>query len=324
MRSELTGYRRPAWLASRTTMAQADIAGTLNFEPVPGGTRMRWAWVVRPKGASRLLTPLISRIGRRQERAIWTGMKRYLEAQPQPREEPNDRDRHRAGTAGPLAGSSRWRPARSCCCISLALIAGGGTLVWADQRTGPLRLRDHEYRHVFHQAGTPWPATRLSRTALGLADACSSIGSGSGSRRPTRPARCSRASPPPVTSSATWATSATRRWESAVNTTSPTIRAPGSRRLRPPRCPGPRGSRATGTLTLTWAVRRRRLDGDGDEHRRPPGPVRPGRAGISALALPWLAGELLAAGLLTGVAAGVLIVVPVRMASRRGPGATPP
>ena len=64
MRSQLTGYRRPAWLASRTTMAQADIAGTLTFDPVPGGTRMRWAWVVRPKGASRLLTPLISRIGR--------------------------------------------------------------------------------------------------------------------------------------------------------------------------------------------------------------------------------------------------------------------
>ena len=32
MRSELTGYRRPAWLASRTTMAQADIAGTLTFD----------------------------------------------------------------------------------------------------------------------------------------------------------------------------------------------------------------------------------------------------------------------------------------------------
>ena len=82
MRSELTGYHRPAWLASRTTVEQADIAGTLTFDPVPGGTRMRWAWVVRPKGASRVLTPVISRIGRRQERAIWTGMKRYLEAQP--------------------------------------------------------------------------------------------------------------------------------------------------------------------------------------------------------------------------------------------------
>jgi hypothetical protein len=83
MRCELTGYRRPAWLASWTTMTQADIAGTLSFTPVPGGTRMRRAWAVRPRGASRLLSPVISRVGRRQERAIWTGMKSYLEAQPQ-------------------------------------------------------------------------------------------------------------------------------------------------------------------------------------------------------------------------------------------------
>jgi hypothetical protein len=83
-------------------MAQADIAGTLTFDPVPGGTRMRWAWVVRPKGASRLLTPLISWIGRRQERAIWAGMKRYLETRPQPGIVENHptacRDRLAAGT----------------------------------------------------------------------------------------------------------------------------------------------------------------------------------------------------------------------------------
>ena len=73
MRSELTGYHRPSRLASRTTMAQADIAGTLTFAPVPGGTRMRWAWVVRPKGASRLLSPVIGRIGRRQQPAAILG-----------------------------------------------------------------------------------------------------------------------------------------------------------------------------------------------------------------------------------------------------------
>jgi hypothetical protein len=84
LRSELTGYHRPSRLASRTTMAQADIVGTLTFTPVLDGTRMRWSWVVRPKGAIRLLSPVISRIGRRQERAIWTGMKQYLETQPQP------------------------------------------------------------------------------------------------------------------------------------------------------------------------------------------------------------------------------------------------
>jgi hypothetical protein len=42
-------------------------------------------------------------------------------------------------------------------------------------------------------------------------------------------------------------------------------------------------------------------------------------AGISALALPWLAGELLAAGVLIGLAAGALIIVPLRLASRPVP-----
>ena len=82
MRSELTGYDRPARLASTTTMSQADINGTLTFRPVPAGTRMRWSWEVRPKGAFRLLAPLISWLGSRQERAIWSAMKRYLETPP--------------------------------------------------------------------------------------------------------------------------------------------------------------------------------------------------------------------------------------------------
>jgi hypothetical protein len=79
---ELTAYDRPRRLAQITVMRQADIDGTLTFEPAPGGTRMRWSWRVRPKGAARLLGPLINWQGRRQERAIWSGMKRYLEAQP--------------------------------------------------------------------------------------------------------------------------------------------------------------------------------------------------------------------------------------------------
>ena len=84
MRSELTGYDRPGRLASRTTTEQADIDGTLTFDPVPAGTRMRWSWTVRPKGAARLPALVISWIGRRQEQAIWVSMKRYLET-PQPR-----------------------------------------------------------------------------------------------------------------------------------------------------------------------------------------------------------------------------------------------
>jgi hypothetical protein len=76
-------------------------------------------------------------------------------------------------------------------------------------------------------------------------------------------------------------------------------------------------ARGTGKLTLTWAVR----DGDWtvvvmNADARPGLSVR-AEAGISALALPWLAGEMLAAGLLSGITAVVLIIVPVRMASAR-------
>jgi hypothetical protein len=48
-------------------MPAPDIAGTLRLDPVPDGTRMSWSWVVRPHGLYRLLTPVIARVGRRQE-----------------------------------------------------------------------------------------------------------------------------------------------------------------------------------------------------------------------------------------------------------------
>ena len=60
---ECTGYDRPALFATTTTMAQADISYTLRFEPAPAGTRMRWSGQVRPRGAFRLLGPVITRLG---------------------------------------------------------------------------------------------------------------------------------------------------------------------------------------------------------------------------------------------------------------------
>jgi hypothetical protein len=78
-------------------------------------------------------------------------------------------------------------------------------------------------------------------------------------------------------------------------------------------------ARGTGSLTLTWAVR----DGDWTvvvmNQDASPGLTIRAEAGISALALPWLAGELLAAGVMFGVAAAVLIIVPVRLASQPVP-----
>jgi uncharacterized protein YndB with AHSA1/START domain len=84
MTTENTGYERPRRLASTTRLSTMEIRGTLTFEPVPGGTRMRWSWQVQPRGLLKLMSPLVARVGARQERAIWTGLKRLLEAQEAP------------------------------------------------------------------------------------------------------------------------------------------------------------------------------------------------------------------------------------------------
>jgi uncharacterized protein YndB with AHSA1/START domain len=81
MTIEFTDYERPRRLASSTHMPTMEIQGALTFEPVPAGTRMRWAWELQPRGALRLLTPLITRMGQRQEETIWSGLKQFMEAQ---------------------------------------------------------------------------------------------------------------------------------------------------------------------------------------------------------------------------------------------------
>lgn len=40
---------------------------------------MRWSWSMRPQGAARLLTPVITWTGRRQEQAMGADMKLHLE-----------------------------------------------------------------------------------------------------------------------------------------------------------------------------------------------------------------------------------------------------
>ena len=77
---EFTGYERPLRLASATRSSMMETEGALMFEPVPGGTRMRWSWDVRPRGAMKLMAPLVGVLGRRQEREIWGSLKRLLES----------------------------------------------------------------------------------------------------------------------------------------------------------------------------------------------------------------------------------------------------
>jgi hypothetical protein len=79
---ECTGHDRPRLLESATAMQQADISYTLRFEPAAEGTRMRWSGQVRPKGAFRLLGPVITWLGIRQEQRIWAALKKHLGAAP--------------------------------------------------------------------------------------------------------------------------------------------------------------------------------------------------------------------------------------------------
>ena len=82
MLTECTGYDRPRLFTTATSMAQADISYTLTFEPAAAGTRMRWSGRVRPRGALRLLGPVITWMGIRQEQRIWASLKEHLEAAP--------------------------------------------------------------------------------------------------------------------------------------------------------------------------------------------------------------------------------------------------
>ena len=77
---EFTVFERPVRLGSHTTMASMITDGELTFEPRGDATLMRWSWSLQPVGALRLLTPLVAWMGRRQETAVWSGLKRCLEA----------------------------------------------------------------------------------------------------------------------------------------------------------------------------------------------------------------------------------------------------
>lgn len=80
MTIEFTEFDRPRRITEKVHLSNMDIQGCLVFEPVPAGTRMKWTWDLEPRGVTRLLGPLVRRIGDRQEREIWTSLKQYMES----------------------------------------------------------------------------------------------------------------------------------------------------------------------------------------------------------------------------------------------------
>ncbi|HUY98836.1 MAG TPA: SRPBCC family protein [Thermomicrobiaceae bacterium] len=82
MTIEFTEFERPRRIVETTQLSSMEIHGTLTFEPVAAGTRMRWSWDVEPRGIMKLMGPLVARMGARNEQTIWTGLKRCLEGQP--------------------------------------------------------------------------------------------------------------------------------------------------------------------------------------------------------------------------------------------------
>jgi hypothetical protein len=73
MAYEITAYERPQRLASRLSkrLPIMDVQSTETFDPVPGGTRMRWLWEVEPRGVFRLMPALLARmLGRRLDTVL--------------------------------------------------------------------------------------------------------------------------------------------------------------------------------------------------------------------------------------------------------------
>jgi uncharacterized protein YndB with AHSA1/START domain len=79
---EYTVFDRPYLIASTTRMPSADFRGTLTFTPTGSGTRLSWSWRARPKGAIRIVAPVLTLVGARQERQMWARLRDHLEGSP--------------------------------------------------------------------------------------------------------------------------------------------------------------------------------------------------------------------------------------------------
>ena len=80
MTIRVTEFDRPKRIWEKVDMESMELTGGLTFEPFNDGTRMRWHWDLQPHGFLRVMGPVVGSMGRRQERRIWTGLKKLLES----------------------------------------------------------------------------------------------------------------------------------------------------------------------------------------------------------------------------------------------------
>jgi hypothetical protein len=77
---EITEYERPCRLATSAETSSMTIRSTLDFDRVPEGTRVRWSSELEPRGALRIVKPILAPIVRRQAESIYAHLKGVLES----------------------------------------------------------------------------------------------------------------------------------------------------------------------------------------------------------------------------------------------------
>lgn len=80
MTLEVMEYDRPHRLHNVVRSSYLQVDGTLTFEEVDGGTRLRWDWDMGLVGPTRVLSPVLAVIGPSWERRNWVGLKEYMES----------------------------------------------------------------------------------------------------------------------------------------------------------------------------------------------------------------------------------------------------
>ena len=80
MTLEVVEYDRPHRLHNLVRSSYLQVDGTLTFEEVDGGTRLRWDWDMGLVGPMRVLSPVLAVVGPSWERRNWVGLKQYMES----------------------------------------------------------------------------------------------------------------------------------------------------------------------------------------------------------------------------------------------------